>query len=147
MSALQHGLKNMNAHLSCFFLSALILLLSGLLPLLLFSLITHHSIEEWCLGDCALGEGMYPQSVTNGHFYQFGGRALEMKADHSFYLFFPPHLLSVLSVGEISHILNKCSHTVSDLSSIQPLINPAFPCGRSLEGDAGGQREASALLS
>ncbi len=32
------------------------------------SLITHHSIEKWCLGDCTLGEGMYPQCITNDHF-------------------------------------------------------------------------------
>ncbi len=35
------------------------------------SLITHHSIKEWGLGDCALGEGMYPQCITSGHFQQF----------------------------------------------------------------------------
>lgn len=36
---------------------------------LLLSCITQHSVEERCLGDCALGEGMYLQCVT--FFFQF----------------------------------------------------------------------------
>lgn len=31
------------------------------------SLLTHHSTEEWCLGDRALGEGMFPQCAIISH--------------------------------------------------------------------------------
>lgn len=31
------------------------------------SLLTHHSTEEWCLGDRALGEGMFPQCAVISH--------------------------------------------------------------------------------
>lgn len=109
-----------------------VLPLSYLLPLF-----THHSIEEWCLGDCALGEGMYQQCVTNGNYLPAGRWKQIIHA--TFFL----HLLSVLlSVGDI---LNKRTHRASDLSCIQPLINPAFPCRRSSEVDVGGQSEASVL--
>lgn len=98
------------------------------------SLINHHSTEERCLGDCALGEGMYPQYATNDHF----------------------HWSVSYSSGAQKHIIyctsltiTRCVHTDthSDPSSVHPLINPVFLCGQSFEGYAGGQRAVSSLPS
>lgn len=92
-------------------------------------LVLHHSTEERCLGDCALGEGMCPQSVTNGE-NLFGDWALPVMITHSAFLF-TSLVPAVVCWKRVSHTI-KCTHTVCDLSSLQPLINPAFPCGRSL---------------
>ena len=107
-------------------------------------LITHHSIEKWCLGDRALGEGMYQEFITKVILQTVRSFSKSRTESRSFIL---PITTSVvlLSVREISHMLHTNTHKQTHTLWPQPLINPAFPCGRSLEGDAGGQIEASSL--
>lgn len=50
---------------------------------------------------------------------------------------------AVVFQRNLTHI--QCTRAGSDLCSIRSLINPVFPCERSLEGNAGGQRIASIL--
>lgn len=98
-----------------------------LLPVPLF---THHSAEKRRLGDCALGEGMYSQ----------WGESFRRPS------LLPPWWTSLILHFSIQvhrfcrRRLQERSHTQSDTcrapsvtsSSLHPLINPAFPCGRSL---------------
>lgn len=97
-------------------------------------LATHRSAEKRRLGDCALGEGMYSQWATSGESLS-GGRASCLPRWTSLTLHF------YFRVDRFCRRrLQGRSHTQSDTcwapsvtsSSLQPLINPAFPCGRSL---------------
>lgn len=102
------------------------------------SALSHHSPQYW---------GTVPGRLCTGRRYVLP----TVCATFQFYLVKAPYstflsksfVSAVVFQRNLTHI--QCTRTGSDLCSIRSLINPVFPCERSLEGSAGGQRVASIL--
>lgn len=125
----QPALKNEFQKLFCW-------ISSHWLPLLL----SHHSPQYW---------GTVPGRLCTGRRYvlptvcaTLGFQFYLVKAPYSTFLS-KSFVSAVVFQRNLTHI--QCTRTGSDLCSIRSLINPVFPCERSLEGSAGGQRVASIL--